>query len=222
MSPVLMAILAAAAVMLFRTAGWRLRSTRHRLPCPAWLHWFVELDTPLARTNRAAFIVEALGLERGMKVLDAGCGPGRVTVPLAHEAGPSGRVLALDIQPGMPARARARAEKSGCTNADYLRAGLGDGRLPRNHFDRAVRANALSLLRERAAAMAELSDARGRGGILAVAETVFVPHFQTRGSVATLARAAGFREHGFHGDRLAWLLLFEKPGETGRLSDSAQ
>jgi len=212
MSPVLMAILAAAAVVLLLTVGWRLMSTRHRLPCPAWLHWFVELDNPLARTNRAAFIVEALGLERGMKVLDAGCGPGRVTVPLAHEAGPSGRVLALDIQPGMLARARVRVEKSGCTNVDFLQAGLGEGRLPRNHFDRAVLANVLGEIPERAAAMAELFDTLAPGGILAVAETIFDPHFQTRGSVTALARAAGFREHGFHGDRLAWLMLFEKPG----------
>src|SRR5690625_8018161 len=105
---VLIVFLAAAAAVLLLTVGWRLMSTRHRLPCPAWLHWFVELDNPLARTNRAAFMVEALGLERGMKVLDAGYGPGRGTAPLARGAGPSGRVLAVATQPGMLARARVR------------------------------------------------------------------------------------------------------------------
>jgi hypothetical protein len=37
----------------------------------------VELDNPLTRVNRAQFIVDHLGLEPGMSVLDAGCGPGQ-------------------------------------------------------------------------------------------------------------------------------------------------
>jgi SAM-dependent methyltransferase len=62
---------------------WRFASRRRSLPCPAWLGWLVELDNPLAKTSRAAVIVENLDLEPGMLVLDIGCGPGRVAVPIA-------------------------------------------------------------------------------------------------------------------------------------------
>ncbi|MCP5406928.1 MAG: class I SAM-dependent methyltransferase [Chromatiaceae bacterium] len=55
----------------------------------------MELDNPFTKTNRAAFIIETLSLSKGMKVLDAGCGPGRLTVPLAQSVGRNGCVVAL-------------------------------------------------------------------------------------------------------------------------------
>lgn len=43
----------------------------------------------------------------GMTVLDFGCGPGFFTRPLAELVGPSGRVVAADLQQGMLDRLRA-------------------------------------------------------------------------------------------------------------------
>ena len=74
--PVLIAIIFVAGIGV--GLGWRRFSRRRFVPCPAWLAWMVELENPLARENRAACIVARLGLEPGMKVLDAGCGPGRL------------------------------------------------------------------------------------------------------------------------------------------------
>jgi len=42
-----------------------------------------------------------LELEPGMAVLDAGCGPGRLAIPIARQVGPQGEVVAMDIQAGM-------------------------------------------------------------------------------------------------------------------------
>jgi ubiquinone/menaquinone biosynthesis C-methylase UbiE len=81
-------------------------SHRQNLPCPVWLRWLVEIDNPFTKTNRAKFIVETLALSAGMTVLDGGCGPGRLTVPLARGMRPGGRIVALDIQPRMIERAR--------------------------------------------------------------------------------------------------------------------
>jgi SAM-dependent methyltransferase len=69
---------------------WRFSSRRHEIPCPSWLGWMVEMDNPFTKVNRARTIVGLLELERGMKVLDAGCGPGRLTLPLAKTTGPQG------------------------------------------------------------------------------------------------------------------------------------
>ncbi|MCA9099098.1 MAG: hypothetical protein KDA36_11950, partial [Planctomycetaceae bacterium] len=60
---------------------WRFASRRQSLPCPVWLRWLVELDNPFTKTNRAAYIVETLAISKGMTILDAGCGPGRLTLP---------------------------------------------------------------------------------------------------------------------------------------------
>jgi ubiquinone/menaquinone biosynthesis C-methylase UbiE len=193
------------------TILWRLASRRQSLPCPVWLRWLVELDNPFTKTNRAAYIVETLALSRGMKVLDAGCGPGRLTVPLARSVGPTGRVVALDIQPGMLARARTRTETAGLANVEFVAAALGGGSLPDNDFDRAVLVTVLGEIPDRAVALAELFDALKSGGFLAIVEVIFDPHFQPRRTVTDLAVSAGFRERAFFGHRWAYVMHFEKP-----------
>ena len=205
-------ITVAAVIALLLTAAWRLASRRHVLPCPVWLRWLVELDNPFTKTNRAAFIVDRLGLEAGMTVLDAGCGPGRLTAPLAERVGSSGRVVAMDIQAGMLSRARERTESAGLNNVEFLQAGLGEGTFARHDaFDRAVLVTVLGEIPDREAAFSELFRALKPGGILSATEVIFDPHFQPRGTVTRLAVAAGFRERAFFGHRLAYVIHFEKP-----------
>jgi ubiquinone/menaquinone biosynthesis C-methylase UbiE len=204
-------VLVIVVAIAIGTILWRLASRRQSLPCPVWLRWLVELDNPFTKTNRAAYIVETLALSRGMKVLDAGCGPGRLTVPLARSVGPTGRVVALDIQPGMLARARTRTETAGLANVEFVAAALGGGSLPDNDFDRAVLVTVLGEIPDRAVALAELFDALKSGGFLAIVEVIFDPHFQPRRTVTDLAVSAGFRERAFFGHRWAYVMHFEKP-----------
>mgnify|MGYP003589656913 CR=1 FL=1 len=202
-----------AALALFLVgAFWRLASRRRELPCPAWLRWLVELDNPFTRTNRAAFIVEQLGVAPGMQVLDAGCGPGRLTLPLARAVGEHGRVVALDLQPGMLARARAKLERAGLGNVDLVCAGLGAGSLPQARFERAVLVTVLGEIPDQAAALGELFCALKPGGVLSLTEVIFDPHFQTRAHVTALATQAGFEVGAFFGHRLAYVLHLRKPG----------
>ena len=208
MSTVALVVVGAVAVV---GITWRLASRRRNLPCPSWLRWLVEIDNPFTRTNRAAVIVENLAVSPGMTVLDAGCGPGRLTIPLARSVGPSGRVVAMDIQQGMLARAEARAGAAGLANVEFLAAGLGAGKLPGNGFDRAVLVTVLGEIPDRGAALAELFSALKPGGLLAVVEGIYDPHFQTRATVIHLAAAAGFREVAFFGHRFAYCVHFEKP-----------
>jgi ubiquinone/menaquinone biosynthesis C-methylase UbiE len=213
MTASIIVLLTIVAIALVATI-WRLASRRQSLPCPVWLRWLVELDNPFTKTNRAAFIVDTLALSNGMTVLDAGCGPGRLTVPLARSVGPAGRVIALDIQPGMLDRARTRTEAAGFTNVEFVAAALGDGILAANHFDRVVLVTVLGEIPDRAAAFAELFCALKPGGILAIVEVIFDPHFQTRKTVTGLAVSTGFKERAFFGHSLAYVIHFEKPNDV--------
>lgn len=49
-------------------------------------------------------------LEEGMTVLDIGCGPGFFTLDMAHMVGPSGQVVAVDLQDGMLDRLRSKMQ----------------------------------------------------------------------------------------------------------------
>jgi SAM-dependent methyltransferase len=202
--------LSLVGLLLLIGITWRLASRRRSLPCPVWLRWFVELDNPFTRTNRAATIIEHLEVEPDMVALDVGCGPGRVAVPLALRV-PHGEVVAVDIQEGMLRRAKEKAQNANLANIRFLQAGAGEGKLDRNRFDRALLVAVLGEIPDQHAALQEIFDALKPGGILSVTELIFDPHFQSRRKVTRLAEVVGFREHRFFGTRLAFTLNFQKP-----------
>ncbi|MBN1431127.1 MAG: class I SAM-dependent methyltransferase [Anaerolineae bacterium] len=192
---------------------WRLASGRRSLPCPAWLRWLVELDNPFTETNRAGVIIRYLDLRPGMSVLDAGCGPGRLTVPAAQAVGPQGEVVAVDLQEGMLRRAREKVQAANLNNVQFLQVGLGEGNLENGQYDRALLVTVLGEIPDQAAAMKEIFDVLRPGGILSVTEIIFDPHFQGRDKVIRLAGTAGFRVKNLFGKKLAYTMHLEKLGE---------
>ena len=179
-----------------------------------WLRWLVELDNPFTKTNRAAVIIEHLDLVPGMTVLDMGCGPGRLTVPVAEKVEKRGRVVAVDIQAGMLRRAEAKAKKAGLSNIRFVQAGAGEGKLERDSFDRALLVTVLGEIPDRDAAMKEIFDVLKPGGVLSITEIIFDPHFQRRSTVTQIAERIGFREKRFFGNAIAYTLHFEKPNSN--------
>lgn len=189
---------------------WRLASRRESLPCPSWLGWMVELDNPFTKTNRAHVIIGHLGLQPGMKVLDAGCGPGRLAIPAAEAVGPQGEVVAVDIQPGMLDRAREKAQAANLDNIEFRQTGLGEGKLEQAKYDRALLVTVLGEIPDQEAVLKEIFDALKPDGILSITEVIFDPHFQTRGAVLKVAGAAGFQERAFFGNSIAYTMHFAK------------
>lgn len=212
----ILAATAAFAALVF-TFAWRLASRRREIPCPAFLSFVVELDNPFFRNNNAGRIIANLGVSPGVQVLDAGCGPGRLTIPLAKAVGSAGCVVAVDLQRAMLEKVRLKAERAKLANIEYLEAPLGSGRLPLGRFDRAVLITVLGEIPDRAAALGEIFRALKPGGILAVTEVIADPHFQRRKIVRALALSAGFRDAAAFGGSLSFTLTFERPvrGEHG-------
>ena len=198
-------------IILLAALVWRLASRRYELPCPVWLRSLVESDNPITETNRADVIIQHLDLRPGMKVLDIGCGPGRLTIPLARGVGPQGEVVAIDLQPGMLRRAQERAQAANLHNIRFLQASVGEGKLEVGPADRALLATVLGEIPDREAALREIFNALVPGGIFSVTEIIFDPHFQRRDTVVQLAGAVGFREQAFFGNHIAYTLNFEKP-----------
>ncbi|MCE5317523.1 MAG: methyltransferase domain-containing protein [Parachlamydia sp.] len=199
-------------VLLFLVAlialAWNLSS---HLPCPTWLGWLVERDNPFTKTNRASVIIEHLSLEPGMTVLDAGCGPGRLTIPLAKAIGVNGKVTALDLQQGMLQRVEEKARSEGLHNIQYVHAGIGEGKLNHSQYDRALLVTVLGEIPDRSRALKELFDALKPGGLLSVTEVIFDPHFQRQSTVLQLMQQQGFQKKTTFGNRFAYTMLFEKP-----------
>ncbi len=193
------------------TVIWRFSSRRSSIPCPSWLGWMVEMDNPVLKNNSARQIMRHLELEPGMKVLDFGCGPGRLTIPVAKQIGPAGQVTAFDVQAGMLERVRARALAENLDNIQFVQAGAGEGKLGHNGYDRALLVTVLGEIPDQKAVLAEIFEALKPGGILSITEVIADPHFLRRANVTEVARSVGFVEKGFFGNRIDYSIHFEKP-----------
>jgi ubiquinone/menaquinone biosynthesis C-methylase UbiE len=119
-------------------------------------------------------------------------------------------VTALDVQNEMLARVRKKVETAGLQNVKFLHAGLGEGKLPKSYFDRAVLVTVFGEIPDQVSALKEIYDALKPGGILSVTEVIFDPHFHRRETVLKVTQAAGFKEKNFFGRKLAYTMHLEK------------
>jgi len=146
-----------------------------------------------------------------MHVLDAGCGPGRLTVPIAQAVGPEGTVFAMDIQPDMLRRAQAKAGDASVSNVKFLLGGLGAGQLPHAAFDRACLVTVLGEIPDKNAALKEIYASLKPGGFLLINEVIGDPHYQSLGKVRELAHQVGFRPATHYGNWMAYSIRLDRP-----------
>ncbi|ACY16910.1 methyltransferase domain-containing protein [Haliangium ochraceum] len=112
-----------------------------------------------------ARLLRDAGIGAGMRVLDVGCGHGRVSRMIAALVGEGGAVIGLDRDAGAVDTARAAMRASGIANAEFvcgdlcaLPAGLGD-------FDAIVGRRVLMYQRDRVAALRSLVSVLRPGGL---------------------------------------------------------
>jgi ubiquinone/menaquinone biosynthesis C-methylase UbiE len=202
-------IVADVVVFVALSLFWRYGARKTSAPCPTWLAWMLEAgaeDKPFGRSRA----IEQLALTPGMRVVDVGCGPGRLTLPLARAVGPTGEVVALDIQQGMLDRMAKRVEKAGLTTVRPILGGAGDGKLPRDYFDRAVLSTVLGEIPDRERALREIYGALKPGGYLVVAEVFGDPHYQFKKKVIEMATGAGLRPGEVAGGFFAYTMRLYK------------
>src|SRR5262245_936876 len=75
-------------------------------------------------------VIAALGIRPGDRVADLGSGSGYFTLRLAHAAGPTGRVYAVDVDEAMNEYLRRRLVREEVTNVDVILGHFDDPQLP--------------------------------------------------------------------------------------------
>ncbi len=121
----------------------------------------------------AAFLLPHL--RAGIHVLDAGCGPGSITLGLAAVVAP-GEVVGIDMQLSVVEQARALAVQRGVSNARFEVANVYELPFPDGSFDAAFANTVLQHLREPVRALAELRRVLRPGGIAGVCDQDFGAH----------------------------------------------
>ena len=120
-------------------------------------------------------LLSRVGLARGLRCLDVGCGLGSVTLELARRAGPGGEAVGIDVDEQALELARRDAEREGLPAA--FRAGgvleLADGPA----YDLVYARFLLSHLARPGEAVRRLAAAARPGGVVVVEDTDFAGHF---------------------------------------------
>ena len=105
-----------AQTMHFEGAPWLIRDNRER-------------------EERCSLMLANLGVKPGMTVCDMGCGNGFYSLQLARLVGPTGRVLAVDVQPEMLRMLKEREAAAKIDNIDPILGLLHDPKLPERAVD---------------------------------------------------------------------------------------
>jgi len=114
--------------------------------------------------------LDALELKPGMVVADIGAGSGYYSSRMAKRVGPTGRVYATDIQPGMIELLERRIKAEGLANVTTVLGGVDDPRLPAKSIDLAIMVDVYHELQQPQIFLQRLKDTFKPGGRLVLLE----------------------------------------------------
>jgi len=190
-----------ADVMGFQGADWLFRDSREAEEQPERM-------------------LDALKIQKGQTVADVGAGAGYTSLRLARRVGPTGTVLATDVQPQMLAMLRDNARAAGVKNIKPIRATQANVSLPDGQVDLAILVDVYHEASDPEALLRGLKKALKPGGRLVLVEfrgedpevPIKPEHKMTLAQVRKELEPQGFRfRESF--EFLPWqhIIVFEKP-----------
>lgn len=170
----------------------------HRFEDPA--RWSKEFDDPARDAwQKPQDIVNAMAIAPGMTVADVGAGTGYFERYLSRAVGPSGVVLAVDVEPSMVGWLEQRAKHDHWGNVHAELGAVDDPKLPPGHVDRVLVVDTWHHIPSRAAYAAKVRAALAPGGTLTIVEFTRdsprgppAPHRIAPEALEAELRAAGF------------------------------
>jgi ubiquinone/menaquinone biosynthesis C-methylase UbiE len=212
----------AARLVIF---GWAIASAAAAVAIVVWVRERYGRGGPFPARDALALLnpqrhrlhpleetVRFFDIKPGDTVLEIGPGPGYFSMEAARVVGPGGRVVSLDVQPGMIAVLDERLRSVGAGGvrpvvADAARMPLAD-----RSVDAAFLAFVLGEIPDRPAAMSELRRVMKAGGAVSVMETWTDSDYQLEASVDDLFRAYAFTPLERRRRRLGYARRFAAPG----------
>ncbi len=182
-------------------------------PCPVSLARIV--DNSLRRRYMRP-VLGWTGIQPGEQVLELGPGPGAFTIDAARQAGPDGRLFAVDIQPRMITQLQQRVQESGLSNVETHVANAYDLPIPDKSIDRVFLISVLPEIPNPGRALAELCRVLRPDGILSITAEFTDPDYYFARETVRLLEKNGFALVERHGNWWRYTMNF-RPAEEGGL-----
>ncbi len=177
------------------------------IPCPFSLSWIV--DNPIRRWDVRNALKYA-GLCTGDHVLELGPGPGAFTIIASKLVGDKGNIIAVDIQPEMIAKVKARLEAQGIKNVETHVASGYQLPIQDSTLNRAFMVTVLPEVPDPVRCLREVKRVLKPGGIVSLTEEFFDPDYPRRSTTKKWAEAAGLKLVESHGNWWCYTLNFKK------------
>ncbi len=131
---------------------------------PPWVAFQDAIDRQIGPLGRLA--MERVGVQRGERVLDVGCGCGHTTLEIARRVGPDGSVLGIDLSTAMLEQLSTSVRAAGLANVRTLNGDARSHPFPPASFDVAYSRFGVMFFADPDAAFANLRSALRPGGRL--------------------------------------------------------
>jgi ubiquinone/menaquinone biosynthesis C-methylase UbiE len=167
-------------------------------------------------------MLEQLHLRDGLVVCDLGSGDGYHTLQMAPRVGPSGKIIAVDIQPQMLQELSRKLAEKKLENVETVLGELWDPKLPEHAIDLVLMVDVYHEFSHPVQMLAALRKALKPDGLIALVEfraedpTVLIraEHKMTKAQILKEYKANGFKVAKEY-DRLPWQhLMFMQPDES--------
>ena len=173
-----------------------LRIIRKIIPSPAPAFMGRILDSDLRRKMQSPEkVIQRSGIQKGMQVLEVGCGSGAITTFVARAVGNKGNVYALDIQPKMLQQLEkklSQPKNRDITNIKLIESNAYDLPFDDNSLDLVFMITVFGEIPDRNKALQEIKRVLKPGGILAITEMFLDPDYLLKSTVTKKGGKAGF------------------------------
>ncbi len=181
----------------------------YKFPMPEFMADLI--DNPLRRRMQPpAEIARRHGITPGMTVLDVGPGNGTYTLAAAQLLGEEGRLYAIDIEPKMVDRVKARMQKENLQNIEARVADAFALPFADSFFDLVYLITVIGEIPTPEKAFREFYRVLKPGGTLAFSELFTDPDYLLAATLKRKVEPAGFRFIGQTGSFFNYTLRFEK------------
>lgn len=145
-----------------------------------------------------------------MKVLEVGCGAGRVTIPVA-QAVPQGSVLGVDLQAGMIRQLERRTKRMSLPNLSWHQRDVIRDGLPSGPFDRIVVVTVLGEIPAYTKVLQDAFDQLRPGGMVSITEVLPDPCYIPSKRLRHECESLGFQHLETIHNLVSYTLNLEKP-----------